>query len=402
MTDGTGRPDEGNSGPEDDRTRPVQGGQPGYGQQPAYGPPPGYGQQPGYGPPPGYGQQPGYGPPPGYPPGPGYGPPGYGPPPAPQPGIVPLRPLDVGDILGGAFRYVRSHPAAVLVPALLAMLVIGVAQVFVQANVSAEAASSADVVAVFTRSLSLSSLVVVASFVVYPPMLAVLYSVLVPAVTGRRLTLGQAWAAARPNLGRMYGVYLVFSLAGVVVFGVGVGLALLIGQAGGAGIAVAVLLVIAAYVAWIYIAVLLFPALPAAALEGLGVRAALERSRSLVRGSWWRFFGIQLLGGLIVGVAAMVVIIPTSVVAVFVALSSVSSSELASTGTLPVSYFVILGIGIVIVGVLAVAYMIGVSGLLYVDQRMRRERFDVELARIAQAGPPAPGQPGPPGPDYGK
>lgn len=56
----------------------------------------------------------------------------------------------------------------------------------------------------------------------------------------------------------------------------------------------------------------------------------------------------------------MVAIIPISLVATFTALSSVSS------GTLPV------------------AYMAGMSGLLYVDQRIRRERFDLHLAAIAQ------------------
>ncbi|MDQ4116358.1 MAG: hypothetical protein M3235_05275, partial [Actinomycetota bacterium] len=155
----------------------------------------------------------------------------------------------------------------------------------------------------------------------------------------------------------------------------------------------AVLLVIAAYVGWIYVAVLLWPAIPITVVEELGVRAALERSRSLVRGSWWRFFGIQLLGGLIISVIAIVVIIPVSLIATITALSSVSSSDLAS-GALPVSYFLILAIGIVIVGVLAVAYMVGMSGLLYLDQRIRRERFDLQLAAIAQSGPTAPGQPG--------
>src|SRR5215831_16079644 len=64
----------------------------------------GYGVPPGAVPPgTGYGQG-GYGPP-------GYGPPGYGaprggwapPPQAPKPGVIPLRPVAVGEILDGAF-----------------------------------------------------------------------------------------------------------------------------------------------------------------------------------------------------------------------------------------------------------------------------------------------------------
>ncbi|GFG62508.1 hypothetical protein MMUR_66440 [Mycolicibacterium murale] len=69
-------------------------------------PPPGYPHQ-GY-PPPGYPHQ-------GYPP-PGYPPPGYPtlPPVALQPGVIPLRPLTLGDIFNGAVRYVRVNPKATL------------------------------------------------------------------------------------------------------------------------------------------------------------------------------------------------------------------------------------------------------------------------------------------------
>src|SRR5918996_5880110 len=55
-----------------------------------------------------------------YPPGaypPGQAPPpgwyGYGPPP-PRPGIIPLRPLGLGDILDGTVKMIRSNPKATL------------------------------------------------------------------------------------------------------------------------------------------------------------------------------------------------------------------------------------------------------------------------------------------------
>lgn len=90
---------------------------PGYpvGPPPAYGPQSQYGTQyrahfPGrygvyYGPPPTY-------PPPGYPPAPAFGPPpGYG---VLKPGIIPLRPLTLGDIFNGAVGYIRANPKATL------------------------------------------------------------------------------------------------------------------------------------------------------------------------------------------------------------------------------------------------------------------------------------------------
>ena len=108
-------------------------GSPGPGQAPPGQPgtePPGTGPS-GTGPPdppgwPGW-DQPGYGQPgPGQP---GYrqprpGPPGYGQPPpgqwprfseaAPKPGVIPLRPLGVGEILDGAFASIRRNPKAIL------------------------------------------------------------------------------------------------------------------------------------------------------------------------------------------------------------------------------------------------------------------------------------------------
>src|SRR3984885_11885612 len=106
MTDSpdTGADSGGQQGSSDGPQQPSFGQQP-YGQQP-------YGQQP-YGQQPGYGQQP-YGQP-------GYGLPQYGgspygqwTPPAPKPGVIPLRPLSVGEILDGAFTAVRRNPKATL------------------------------------------------------------------------------------------------------------------------------------------------------------------------------------------------------------------------------------------------------------------------------------------------
>src|SRR5699024_10998969 len=91
--------------------QPGQQGPPGYGQQPGQQGPPGYGQQPGQQGPPSYGQQPGsYGQ---YGQQPGGFPPAWGP--APQPGIIPLRPLTIREIYDGAIRSIRTDPAVMFV-----------------------------------------------------------------------------------------------------------------------------------------------------------------------------------------------------------------------------------------------------------------------------------------------
>src|SRR6185437_2024795 len=95
----------------------------GYGPQGGYAPPGGYGALGGYGVPGGYGPPGGYGTPGGYGAPGGYGTPGgygaygggpYGRPQAPKPGIVPLRPLNMTEILDGAFAAIRWNPKTIL------------------------------------------------------------------------------------------------------------------------------------------------------------------------------------------------------------------------------------------------------------------------------------------------
>ena len=79
-------------------------GQPGY-SQPGHSQPGGGIRAAGYGYP--GPRQPGYGPPP----------PGPGPrtaTPAPKPGVIPLRPLGLGEILDGSFATIRRNPKATL------------------------------------------------------------------------------------------------------------------------------------------------------------------------------------------------------------------------------------------------------------------------------------------------
>src|SRR5690349_3394741 len=82
----------------------VPGNQPGWGNQPQWGGPPAWAV-------PQAGSQgvPGQ-PAPGWPPGAPYGQPLYVAP--PKPGVIPLRPLQFGEILDGSFQTIRRNAAA--------------------------------------------------------------------------------------------------------------------------------------------------------------------------------------------------------------------------------------------------------------------------------------------------
>src|SRR3954464_11458745 len=58
--------------------------------------------------------------------------PGYAPTAAPKPGIIPLRPLGVGELLDGAFAVIRRYPRATLGLAACVMLVVTVVQVLTE------------------------------------------------------------------------------------------------------------------------------------------------------------------------------------------------------------------------------------------------------------------------------
>src|SRR5262249_56585201 len=53
---------------------------------------------------------------------------------------------------------------------------------------------------------------------------------------------------------------------------------------------------------------------PAVVLEGSGPVDALRRSWPLVRGSWWRIFGITLLAGIVVAFIGGILQLPFSIV----------------------------------------------------------------------------------------
>ncbi|MFC8731619.1 hypothetical protein ACFT5B_04090 [Luteimicrobium sp. NPDC057192] len=391
---------------------PGQYGPPGYGQpaagQPGYGQPssgqPRYGQ---YGA--GYGQQT-YGQP-------TYGPPGYGPPGAPplapadqRPGIVPLRPLGLGDVYDGAFRAIRHNPKVVLgLPALLSVF---------SATVSAVAAWLAlgqlswlydvldDVSTGRTTSVEDPSASTVwglgllfLAAVVVQVVVSVLANGLVissvgRSVLGRVATPGEVWTAVRGRrLGGLVVLSLFTSAIPVAALAVWLVLLVLIAQAStGAAVAFGVVGFLALLVGLVWFWVHVVFAAPAYVLERVGPRQAIGRAWALVRGSFWRVFGIVVLTLVITYLMSYIVQIPFSILASVVGLGTASSDSL-SGGAL-VAYLVGSGVGALVASTLATAFLGSVVALLYIDQRMRREGLDVALAAAAAApGPTDPGQP---------
>ncbi|AJE82930.1 integral membrane protein [Streptomyces albus] len=383
---------------------PAQWTAPGGGQ-PGQGPPPR--QQPGWG-------QPGGGPGPSGPGGggwgggpagggPGRGGPGWGgfggwggPPPAAKPGVIPLRPLGVGEILDGAVSTMRKHWRTVLGISLTVAVVTQVAVVLLQGlylndmtDTSAledETASLDEVTDAMGDALLGSGIVLLISLIGTIVATALLTTVTSRAVIGRPVSTAEAWRDARPQMVRLLGLTLLLPLIALAVVTLACLPALLValgsdGSDAAVGLLVLGLLAGAAVAIWLTVRFSL--ASPALMLEKQGIGQAMRRSTKLVQGSWWRVFGIQVLGAIIANVLSSIIVIPFTLVAGAVGEGSLDTFLNNSSSDMGWTFLIIQGVGAVIGSMLSFPVSAGVTVLLYIDQRIRREALDLELGRAA-------------------
>ena len=344
---------------------------PAYGSQPpAYGSqPPAYGQQGwGYGQPPAYGQQ---------------GQPGqwHNLPPEDlvrmhQPGVIPLRPLGLGDMFEGSLKTMRRNPEATIG---MAVLVLGVLLVpslglsllvpslFPDLN-TIDAIAIASLIPTMINSLATLAL---SGFIIY---------VVSEAALGDRAGISQTWRAVRGRILPLIGVSILSFLA---VFGstlVVILLAVLLTAIGALGVLlmVPVMLGIFPLMLWLYARLSLGAA--AVVLEKAGPITGIKRSWALTTGKQaWRVLGISILAAIVAAIFAALV----------GGLLGVAIGALYSlfTDDFSVQYYaqVILDhLSTFLVSAITTPFTAGVTALLYLDQRIRREGLDVGLVRAAQ------------------
>uniref|UniRef100_UPI0004CC0792 glycerophosphoryl diester phosphodiesterase membrane domain-containing protein n=1 Tax=Streptomyces cellulosae TaxID=1968 RepID=UPI0004CC0792 len=357
-------------------------------------PPPAPGLPGGYGPPGGQGGHGGwgggYGPPGGYP---GYG--GWGgPPPAAKPGVIPLRPLGVGEILDGAVSTMRTHWRTVLGISLTVAVFTEIVVILLQGLVLNDtagtealndpSASFDELSRAMGEAMLNSSVVFLISLIGTVAATALLTTVTSRAVLGKSVTIGEAWRDARPQVLKLFGLIILLPLIaiGVVFVGTLPGILLAVSGEGTGGIVLAVLGGLGASVVALWLMIRFSLASPALMLEKQSIPRSMSRSVKLVRGSWWRIFGIQLLAGLIANIISALVVLPFTFLAAALGGESVSGF-LNGSGDLGWTFLIVSGIGSVIGSMITFPITAGVAVLLYVDQRIRREALDLELARAA-------------------
>ncbi len=286
-------------------------------------------------------------------------------------GIVPPRPLQLGDILGGAFRAVRYAPLTMfgltLVLVMVAQLLgLGVGYVLSrQFGASFTATGDEDYFDAGLISWTTLTGTLASSLVTIVVSMGLIHAVSEAAAARRvsprdalRRMVSRLWAVLA--LGALGAAPVVAAFTALIaVFGTGsdeaIGFALL------GGLALLPLLV------WLGTRLMLAPA--AISVERLGPIRAIRRSWFLTKGLFWRLLGIYVLSSLIISLAAGTV---SSVFSFAGMLLGLADANLALIGMTTASS--------ITSSVLSLPLTAAVQGLLYVDARIRREGYDLQLS----------------------
>lgn len=295
-----------------------------------------------------------------------------------KPGIIVLRPLGFGEILDGGIKALRHNPKVMLGLNALIVLVSQVAlfglgydyfsTIFSLDVVELETFQIGSILAFFVGAI-LSSLILTATSAVTSVSVG-------RSIIGERIPVGDAWKAAWKRTPTV----LVMTL---LMLGVGIGAyfaiilltVLLAALHPVLGIIAAVLSALVVLVGALGLGVKFGLAIPAAVLEQLGPIKALRRSWRLTQGRFWPIMGVLVVATLITGVIQNVLSVPIMVIIPLAAVLSPTATSVAFMVALVLSSFLGVLISVVFVG--------GITAILYTDQRMRREGFDLTLSRAA-------------------
>jgi hypothetical protein len=179
----------------------------------------------------------------------------------------------------------------------------------------------------------------------------------------RPTTIGTAYSAAKPSLGRVIGISLGVGIA------VGVGFLLLI-------------------IPGIYLALAWSLAIPITVLEGGGLGVSTTRSKALTKGSFGRIFVVYLL------IAVLTLIV--SMIVAFVLLLPLGMMGLHGTSNVAASNALQAVANFLSTSLVGPLATIAIT-LIYYDQRVRKEGFDLQLmmSTLESAGPADASSPSP-------
>jgi hypothetical protein len=301
-----------------------------------------------------------------------------------KPGAMPLRPLGLSDMYDAAFRIIRFNPRATVGSAVLVAAIAMTVPVLVTALLTwsvdlsleqADGTSGAEAAGIIGSlgSLGVGTVLQTIGLVLVTGMIA---HVTAAAAIGRRLSLGEAWRATHGKRWRLIGMTLLLGvmvtalLAVYALTWVPVVMLADTWQVVVYGLVSVPLFLV--FMCWFWIRVYYLP-VPALMLEDVGIWGAIRRGYRLTRRQFWRTFGIALLTMLIAQVAGAMLTMPISVVGQGLVVGS-GSVRFAMLGLVVTN-----ALTSIVSAAFVAPFTTAVTSLQYLDQRMRKEAYDVEL-----------------------
>jgi hypothetical protein len=283
-----------------------------------------------------------------------------------------VRPLDLGDILDEAFRIYRANFTLLFsvalvasIPALISAVGSGSGGLFGLLQQSLAASQGSTLSRPDTTLLPLVLVGAALGLVLFPITTVAPFFAASAVILGLPATAGSIVRDTFRNYWRIWGIGLIYILLTLTMV-----------------LILSIPLVIVILVRWSFKYQVLY-------LEQAGVTGSLNRSSALVKGSWWRVFGIQVLVGVIVLILAGVMGVMAGLIS-FIA-----------PGGLPRQAFA--GVLSTLVQTVLLPFSAVAVTLLYLDQRVRKESLDLQLmaGQVGQAEyAPPPGDLPPAGSDF--
>lgn len=321
--------------------------------------------------------------------------------PPPKPGLIPLRPLDFGTLLGAAFKTMRHNPkatfgAALLVQGGVSIVAVGVVGLVTFLTLSRlDTATSAD-----RQDIAAGSVVAILLSAIVPVLLSLAASALLQGVIvldvmraalGEKPKLGALLRRAKGRIWAIIGWTLLVMLAGAIGIGAIVAVIVALAFIGGAlGVIFAVLFGIAGglglLVVWVWLSTKLSLVPSVLMAERVGLGTAMKRSWGLTRGAFWKTFGIEILVTAIIGIATQVITTPISFVSsMLINLADPNGQNPGTAITGAIALYALLIVVSVLFGAIGAVIQSATVALIYIDLRMRKEALDLDLARFVEA-----------------
>ena len=324
---------------------------------------------------------------------------------APKPGIIPLRPLSIGEIISGAFESLRANPRAMFLPSLIVLTATGALSAVLNyfgtsllfsnlnslidsSDVDSSDVTFSGILSTFVGSFASQVVGLLLTALATTILTGLLIVAVSRSVLGRIATPGEVWERTRgrilPLIGQTLLITLITIVADIIILVIGVVLiaviaASIMGSDPGAGAIIATLLVALAlivlvFIAAVFLVVRLSLAPAALMLENTGVIEGIGRSWALTRGSFWRVLGILVLAGLITGLVTGTLSFGLGMVFGVVFVGLPAAQPLVSAVTVLLTS---------VLSALVLPFTAAVTALTYIDLRMRTEGLDVELRQAA-------------------